>query len=152
MRFFYFCFLLCRKVSSNSNSFSNVLLKVSSKIKTDSCKLTYYPSAELKSTTPNPLPGSSTLKYNDSDTNVILVDGQTSENSYFQPQRDDTGSLQYIVSDVLAFVKHWIKKIGAGWRSILRLRRRAKECIKILQLLNIKAQLYEFSFHIIVYG
>lgn len=74
-------------------------LKVSSKIKTDSCKLTYYPSAELKSTTPNPLPGSSTLKYNDSDTNVILVDGQNSENSYFQPQRDDTGSLQYIFCD-----------------------------------------------------
>lgn len=74
-------------------------LKVSSKIKTDSCKLTYYPSAELKSTTPNPLPGSSTLKYNDSDTNVILVDGQTSENSYIQPQRDDTGSLQYIFCD-----------------------------------------------------
>lgn len=74
-------------------------LKVSSKIKTDSCKLTYYPSAELKSTTPNPLPGSSTLKYNDSDTNVILVDGQTSENSYFQSQRDDTGSLQYIFCD-----------------------------------------------------
>lgn len=80
------------------------MLKVSSKIKTDSCKLTYYPSAELKSTTPNPLPGSSTLKYNDSDTNVILVDGQNSENSYFQPQRDDTGSLQYIVSDVSAIV------------------------------------------------
>eukprot|EP00105_Crassostrea_gigas_P033434 XP_011456818.1 PREDICTED: integrin alpha-8 [Crassostrea gigas] len=74
-------------------------LKVSSKIKTDSCKLTYYPSGELKSTTPNPLPGSSTLKYNNSDTNVILVDGQNSENSYFQPQRDDTGSLQYIFCD-----------------------------------------------------
>lgn len=74
-------------------------LKVSSKIKTDSCKLTYYPSAELKSTTPNPLPSSSTLKYNDSDTNVILVDRQNSENSYFQPQRDDTGSLQYIFCD-----------------------------------------------------
>lgn len=111
MRFF---FLLFRKVSSNSNSFSNVLLKVSSKIKTDSCKLTYYPSAELKSTTPNPLPGSSTLKYNNSDTNVILVDGQNSENSYFQPQRDDTGSLQYIVSDVSAIVKHWIKNRKKG--------------------------------------
>lgn len=106
--------MLFRKVSSNSNSFSNVLLKVSSKIKTDSCKLTYYPSAELKSTTPNPLPGSSTLKYNDSDTNVILVDGQNSENSYFQPQRDDTGSLQYIVSDVSAIVKHWIKNRKKG--------------------------------------
>lgn len=34
------------------------------------------------------------------------MDGQNSENSYFQPQRDDTGSLQYIVSDVSAIVKH----------------------------------------------
>lgn len=30
---------------------------------------------------------------------MILVDGQNSENSYFQPQRDDTGSLQYIFCD-----------------------------------------------------
>lgn len=70
-------------------------IKVSSKNKKDSCKIIYYPSVELKSTTPNPLPGSSTLKYNDSDTNVILVDRR----NYFQPQRDDTGSSQYIFCD-----------------------------------------------------
>lgn len=82
-------------------------MKVSSKNKKDSCKIIYYPSVELKSTTQNPLPGSSTLKYNDSDTNVILVDRR----NYFQPQRDDTGSSQYIVSDVLAFVKHELNRI-----------------------------------------
>lgn len=74
-------------------------VQVSSKNTKDSCNLIYYPSANSKSTTPNPLPQSSTLKYNDSDGNVILLDRQTSENSYFKLQRDDTGSLQYIFCD-----------------------------------------------------
>lgn len=39
--------------------------------KKDSGKLTYYPSSELKFTTPNQLPGSITLKYNDSDTRLF---------------------------------------------------------------------------------
>lgn len=71
---FYICFLFCWKVSLNSNFFSNVLLKVLSKIKMDLCKLIYYFSVELKFIILNLFLSSSILKYNDFDINVILVD------------------------------------------------------------------------------
>ncbi|XP_061167244.1 integrin alpha-4-like [Saccostrea echinata] len=74
-------------------------VKVQNKNIKDSCKLVYYPSKDTGTTTQNPVPGRSTIRYNTSGINVISLDSQIGTDLHLHPVPDISENSQYIFCD-----------------------------------------------------